>query len=272
MADTSSPPLTQQPKTIEWHQQWVSFANDADFQFHEWIAPATLETFRGQDVLECGCGGGDHTRLVAEVARTVTAVDLNTAGLARSRNLQFTNIEFVEADLATMNLGRAFDVAFCVGVIHHTDNPTQTFENIYRHLKPGGTMIIYGYAAEGNWPMRFIVEPTRRILIRHLPRGLVLIFSAILTAAMYPIVHTLYRLPIATQLPYYKFFFGFRKLWWRKNLLDTYDKLNAPQQHFLTREVCESWITHERFESASISVRHHMAVCWSLVGIKRAAH
>lgn len=272
MTDTSPPPLTQQPKTIEWHQQWLSFANDADFQFHEWIAPATLETFRGQDVLECGCGGGDHTFLVAEVARTVTAVDLNTAGLARSRNLQFTNIEFVEADLATMNLGRAFDVAFCVGVIHHTDNPTQTFENIYRHLKPGGTMIIYGYAAEGNWPMRFIVEPTRRILIRHLPRGLVLIFSAILTAAMYPIVHTLYRLPIATQLPYYKFFFGFRKLWWRKNLLDTYDKLNAPQQHFLTREVCESWITHERFESASISVRHHMAVCWSLVGIKSAAH
>ena len=99
MADTSSPPLTQQPKTIEWHQQWVSFANDADFQFHECIAPATLETFRGKNVLECGCGGGNHTFLVAEVARTVTAVDLNTASLARGRNLQFTNIEFKERPL-----------------------------------------------------------------------------------------------------------------------------------------------------------------------------
>ena len=262
------------PQTFSsnWHSQWSMFDYDAAFQFYEWIAPATLETFRGKHVVECGCGGGNQTLLVAKVARSVTAVDLSTAELAHSRNKQSTNIEFVEADLATMNLGRYFDVAFCVGVIHHTDNPTRTFENIYRHQKPSGTLIIYCYAAEGNWPMRWLVEPARRILIRHLPRWLVLIISVMLTSALYPIVHTLYRLPIATHLPYYKFFSGFRKLWWRKNLLDTYDKLNAPQQHFLTRELCESWMTSERFEAASISIRHHLGVCWSLIGIKSAAH
>ncbi len=162
-------PLTQK-KTIEWHSQWLRSGNDADFQFHEWIAPATLETFLGRDVLECGCGGGYHTFMVADLARTPTAVDLNTAELARSRNKKYTNIEFVEADLPTMNLGRYFDVAFCVGVIHHTNNPTRTFETIYRHLKPGGTLIIYSYTSEGNWPMRLVVGPARRILIRHLPR------------------------------------------------------------------------------------------------------
>lgn len=52
-----------------------------------------------------GCGGGYHTSIVADLARTVTAVDLNTAELARSRNQECTNVEFVEADLATMNLG-----------------------------------------------------------------------------------------------------------------------------------------------------------------------
>ena len=80
--------------------------------------------------------------LVAAIARTVTAVDLNTATLARNRMKDFTNVKFVEADLVRMNLRHKFDVAFCVGVIHHTDNPTRTFENIYRHLKPGGTIII----------------------------------------------------------------------------------------------------------------------------------
>ena len=78
----------------------------------------------------------------AAIARIVTAVDLNTATLARNRVKDFTNVEFVEADLASMSLGQKFDVVFCVGVIHHTDNPTRTFENIYRHLKPGGTIII----------------------------------------------------------------------------------------------------------------------------------
>ncbi len=264
-------PAPQTPSS-NWRLQWSMFNYGATIQFKEWIAPATLETFRGRDVLECGCGGRDHTFMVADLARTLTAVDLNTAELARSRNKQYTNIEFVEADLATMNLGRCFDVAFCVGVIHHTDNPTRTFENIYRHLKPGGALIIYGYAAEGNWPMRLIVEPTRRILIRHLPRWLVLIISIMLTAALYPIVHTLYRLPIANKLPYYQFFFSFRKFEWRRNLLDTYDKLSAPQQQFLTRQVCDSWMTSERFEAPSISIRHHLGVCWSLVGIKSAAH
>lgn len=147
--------------------------------------------------------------LVAAIARTVTAVDLNTATLARNRMKDFTNVKFVEADLASMTLGQKFDVVFCVGVIHHTDNPTRTFENIYRHLKPGGTMIIYGYAAEGNWPMRFLVEPARRIFVRHLPRWLVYVISVLVSAAMYPVVHTLYRLPIANQLPYYKFFLIF---------------------------------------------------------------
>ncbi len=86
---------------------------------------------------------------------------------------------------------------------YHTDNLTCTFENIYRHLKPGGTIIIYGYASEGNWPMRYIAEPAQLIFVRHLPRWLAYVISVLVTAAMYPVVYTLYRLPIANQLPYF---------------------------------------------------------------------
>lgn len=64
---------------------------------------------------------------MAAIARTVTAVDLNTATLARNPMKDFTNVEFGEADLVRMNLRQKFDVAFCVGVIHHTDYPTPTF-------------------------------------------------------------------------------------------------------------------------------------------------
>ncbi len=92
--------------TTEWLLQRTQFSNDAEFQSSAWIAPATLETFRDQNVLECGCGGGDHTSLVAAIARTVTAVDLNTATLARNRMKDFTNVEFVEAELISMNLGQ----------------------------------------------------------------------------------------------------------------------------------------------------------------------
>ena len=99
-----------------------------------------------------------------------------------------------------------------------------------------------------------------------------LIISIMLTAALYPIVHTLYQLPIANKLPYYQFFFSFQKFEWRRNIRDSYDKLNAPQQQYLTRQMCDSWMTSERFEAASTSIRHHLVVCWDLVGIKSAAH
>lgn len=61
-------------------------------------------------------------------------------------------------------------------------------------------MIIYGYAAEGNWPMRYIVEPAWRIFVCHLPRWLVPLISVLVTTATYPVVQTLYVLPRANQL------------------------------------------------------------------------
>src|SRR5687767_9482620 len=114
------------------------FEDHERFLFEDWIHPATLSDFSGKDVLECGCGGGQHTSLVATYARSVTAVDLNTSDIARQRNQGLSNVTFIEADIATMNLGQQYDVVFCIGVIHHTDDPDATFTNIYRHCKLGG--------------------------------------------------------------------------------------------------------------------------------------
>ena len=157
-------------KQDAWHWQWSAFADDERSLFDEWIAPATIADFAAKDVLEGGCGGGQHTSFVAPVARSVTAVDLNTTEIARKRNSEAKNITFVEADMGTVDVGRQFDVVFCIGVIHHTDDPDLTFENLYRHLQPGGKMIVWTYAAEGNALVRFGVEPLRKLFFSHLPK------------------------------------------------------------------------------------------------------
>src|SRR5690349_10603962 len=110
MAISTSDPSARQKS--EWHQQWSMFRDDERFLFKDWIAPVTMDEFRGKDVLECGCGGGQHTAFVAPLARSITAVDLNTIDIARQRNAAFPNVHFVEADLGTMNLGRQFDIVF----------------------------------------------------------------------------------------------------------------------------------------------------------------
>ena len=264
-----SAPTPTQAKHNEWHDQWSRFEDSERFLFDEWILPRTIDDFAGKTVLECGCGGGQHTGFVAGVAAQVTAVDLNTTDVAKARNAGATNIRFLEADIATLDLPERFDVVFCIGVIHHTDDPDRTFASIARHCRPGGLVIVWCYSAEGNALVRFIVEPLRAVVFRFLPRRVLVFISQLMTAALYPFVYSVY-LPDATSfLPYHGYFKNFRRLSFARNVLNVFDKLNAPQTHFITREQCERWFNTRDFEPSSISIRRYAGVSYSLSGIKR---
>ena len=130
--------MANQAKQKEWFEQWTLVQDNELFLFKDWIAPYTLEAFRDKEVLECGCGGGQHTGFIAAYAKHITAVDLNTTEIAKERNQDHRNITYLEADIAKMNLGKQFDIVFCIGVLQHTDNPAKTVENLKAHLKPGG--------------------------------------------------------------------------------------------------------------------------------------
>jgi SAM-dependent methyltransferase len=257
-----------QQKQSEWHEQWLLFKDDERFLFEEWIAPIKMEDFRGKKVLECGCGGGQHTAFVAPFAASITAVDLNTTDIARERNSQNKNVRFVEADIANMDLQEQFDVVFCIGVIHHTDDPDATFASIYRHCKPGGQVIIWTYSAEGNALVRYLVEPIRKTFLRRLSRRALIGLSQIITAMLYPFVYTIYLLPFLSFLPYYEYFQNFRRLGFERNVLNVFDKLNAPQTKFTDLQKCIEWFDPAKFETDSISIRRYAGVSYSLSGIK----
>ncbi|MBT6052576.1 MAG: class I SAM-dependent methyltransferase [Candidatus Scalindua sp.] len=253
----------------EWYEQWSIFDNKDLFLFEDWIFPATIEDFRDKTVLECGCGGGDHTAIVGQVAKSVTAVDLNTIELARERNRKLDNVTFLKADIATMALSEQFDVVFCIGVIHHTDDPEKTFQSIYQHCKPGGKIIIWTYSAEGNELVRFIVEPIRKILLKNLSRKILLYISRAITIALYPVIYTVYITELFSFLPYFDYFRNFRKMTFKRNVSNVFDKLNAPQTHFITFEKCKAWFNEARFVQQSISIRKYVNVSWCLSGVKK---
>lgn len=245
------------------------FRDDERFLFEEWIAPRSVEDFKGKTVLECGCGGGQHTGFVAALANRVTAVDLNAIEVARARNQQFTNITYVESDIAALDLPERFDVVFCIGVIHHTDDPDRTFEAIYRHCRPGGLVIIWTYSAEGNALVRFGVEPIRRVFLTSMPRPFLVRLSELTTALLYPVVYTVYLPSVTSFLPYHEYFRNFRRLSFRRNVLNVFDKLNAPQTRFTTLAKCRQWFNADRFDEPTISIRPYAGVSYSLSGIKR---
>lgn len=256
---------TTQKKQSEWHRQWTLLQDNELFLFKDWILPNTLEDFRGKEVLECGCGGGQHTMFVSEYAKLVTAVDLNTTDIAMKRNEGRTNINFIEADIASMDLGKQFDIVFSIGVVHHTDDPDKTMENLARHVKPGGRLIVWVYSEEGNELVRNLVEPARKAFLMNMNRGSLLTLSKIITAMMYLPVYTLYLLPFRS-LPFYEYFGNFRKLSFERNTLNVFDKLNAPQVDFISRERAGRWFDPSQFRD--ISIRPYKGVSWSASGTK----
>ncbi|MBX7255214.1 MAG: class I SAM-dependent methyltransferase [Candidatus Hydrogenedentes bacterium] len=257
----------EQVKQREWHDQWTLFDDREEFLFLDWIHPATLEDFRGMDVLECGCGGGQHTRLVASQASSITAVDLNTIDIARERTRQFPNVTFVEADIATMELGRQFDIVFSIGVIHHTDDPDKTAANLTKHVKSGGRLIIWVYSKEGNALVRWGVEPIRRLLLRGASPKFLLWLSRFITAAMYLPIYTVYLLPLRF-LPFYEYFRNFRMLDFNRNVLNVFDKLSAPQVEFIDEARIHRWFEQDNAFSA-VHISRYCGVSWRGSGIKR---
>lgn len=257
-----------QQKQAEWAWQWGHLQDDNHWLFEEWIWPAKLQDFRQKTVLDCGCGGGQHMQFVSPHAREVVGVDLNALESAKSRNADNTNVAFVDADIASMELGRQFDIVYSIGVLHHTDDPTASFQNIARHATPGGRVIVWVYSREGNWLNEWVLEPLKRAVIDHLPRSAVLLLARILTALVSIFVFTIYRLPLRF-LPFYEYFENWRKLSFERNVLNVFDKLNAPQTWFIPRSQIAEWFSSNEFDDVSIS--SYKGVSWRGSAKKRCA-
>ncbi|NDJ61266.1 MAG: class I SAM-dependent methyltransferase [Chloroflexi bacterium] len=261
--------MQAQQKQQEWLYQWERFADQETFLFLDWIQPRTLDDFRGKRVLDAGCGPGHHMRLIAPVAEHITGMDLNTAALARTTLADLPNVTLIEDDIARHRPAQPFDVVYSIGVVDHTDAPDETFENLKNMTAAGGLVIVWVWSHEGNGLMWGLIEPLRKLLLSQANRTLVEWLARLLTFVLYPIVHTLYRLP-ATMLPYYAYFQNFRKLSFERNALNVFDKLNAPYTEFISRERIERWFNARDFEDVSITF--YRGVSWCASGRKRSPH
>ncbi len=99
-------------------------------------------------VLECACGTGLLSAVIAPKCRQLTATDLSEKMLRRAEKncAAFHNISFAKADITALPYpDGVFDKVVAGNVIHLLDDPLTVLRELDRVCKDGGTLIIPTY-------------------------------------------------------------------------------------------------------------------------------
>lgn len=99
-------------------------------------------------VLECACGTGLLSAVIAEKCRQLTATDFSEKMLKKAeKNCRaFRNITYDQADITALPCpNSSFDKVVAANVIHLLDNPLAALGELDRVCKDGGMLIIPTY-------------------------------------------------------------------------------------------------------------------------------
>ena len=125
------------------------FVNVINRKTHQKLKKIVSELIEPEDVvLECACGTGLLSAVIAAKCRHLTATDFSEKMLKKAKKncAVFHNITFAHADITALSYpDSSFDKAVAGNVIHLLDNPLTALNELNRVCKDGGTLIIPTY-------------------------------------------------------------------------------------------------------------------------------
>ena len=135
----------------------------------------------GLDVLDCACGEGYGTHLLASRARSVVGADVAVESVAHAqRRYARPGLDFVEADALKLPFeDRRFDAVVSFETLEHLAEHDELMTEFRRLLKPGGFLVLSSpdrktYSDETGFDNEFHVRELYRdeleaLLDRHFP-------------------------------------------------------------------------------------------------------
>lgn len=201
--------------------------------------------YAGAVVLDAGVGSGRFAERVAAKGAEVFGIDISTAVDAAYTNIgRLPNVHLVQADIFALPFReQSFDLAYSIGVLHHTPDPRAAFDRVAAKVKAGGGFAVYLYDRYG-FAHRF-PDAARKITTR-LPLKVMMALSAVAIPLYY-----VYRLPLIGKLFHFLLPISMERNWrWR--WLDTFDWYTPEYQwKFLYPEVFR-WFRDNRFKEIEI--------------------
>ena len=157
--------------------------NLSDLQFYKRWLPKNKQA----RILELCCGTGRLTLPIAKEGYTITGVDITPSMLEKAKtkaSKEGLEIEFIEADIRTLDLPDKYDFIFIpFNSIHHlykNEDLFMAFKAVKNHLKEGGLFLLdcfnpnIQFIVEGEKEQKNIAEYTtddgREIVIKQIMR------------------------------------------------------------------------------------------------------
>ena len=118
--------------------------------YHQFLLKQLPE--HSQTILDLGCGVGEFSRLLAEQAERVVALDLSPKSIeiAKQRSNLSSNIDYQIADISQWQFPEEhFDVITSIATVHHL-SLNELLPKLQAGLKPGGMLLILDLLEQQN--------------------------------------------------------------------------------------------------------------------------
>jgi SAM-dependent methyltransferase len=253
----------------DFGEQWTHYTQNAGWfgsveLLKDFVGPTLdLAALRDKRVAEIGSGNGRIVHMLLQAgAGHVTAIEPSAAFsvLVEKMRPHASRVRCLQVLGEQIPADDPFDFILSLGVIHHIPDPFPTMRAAWRALKPGGQIIVWLYAQEGNELYLAISRPLRSITTR-LPHAALAGLAWIIAILMTPYAWLCRIAPLPLR-DYMRRVFP--NLSPAHRQLIVYDQLNPAYAKYYTAAEARDLLESAAFESVRLWWRHGYS--WTVVG------
>lgn len=210
----------------------------------------TAEFFHGRKVIDAGCGHGIMTSAMGEVSELSVGIEISKAVENAYKNNYCPKAWYIQGDLQFLPFADAtFDLLYCGGVLHHTNNTELSFSLIEPVIKEGGRICLWLYHPQKNFVHNVL------LLLRHITKRLPLkVAFVFLHIFIFPFSFIIKKIKRPNPPNY------------REEIIDLLDQFTPEFRFEIPHDLAATWLHRRKYINVKITTIDNFG--FSIVGDK----